>query len=250
MARTRKHKGPLHHLLKWFKPDANSTEKIPTMARDPSRIGKIPLKISITESREELINETDNAIEDIQIFTDSSALEGMVGAAVILTHQGRHIWTLHYHLGPDAKHTVHKAKMVGLLLGLHMLNSTKYRSLPAIIGIDNQAAIKALASDLRSPGHHLAREALHIASSIEKAKKRKARNKATLTIYWTAGHKGIEGNELADIEAKEVTKGRTLDTKQLPHYLRKPLPTNPSAVKKAHNNKLKREWQEDWKNSE
>ncbi len=174
----------------------------------------------------------------------------MVGAAVILTHQGRHIWTLHYHLGPDAKHTVHEAEMVGLLLELNMLNSTKYRSLLAMIGVDNQAAIKALTSDLRSLGHHLVREALRIASSIKKAKKRKARNKATLTIHWTAGHEGIEGNELADIEAKEATKGCTLDTKQLPHYLRKPLPTNPSAVKKAHNNKLKREWQEDWKNSE
>ncbi len=65
IARTRKHKGPLHHLLKWFKLDTNGTEKIPTMARDPLRIGKIPLKISIAESREELINEMDNAMEDI-----------------------------------------------------------------------------------------------------------------------------------------------------------------------------------------
>ena len=73
MARTRKHKGPLHHLLKWFKPDTNGTEKIPTMARDPLRIGKIPLKISITKSREESINKMDNATEDIQIFSDGSA---------------------------------------------------------------------------------------------------------------------------------------------------------------------------------
>ncbi len=100
-------------------------------------IKSLPLKISIAESREELINETDNATEDIQIFSDGSALEGMVGAAAILTHQGRRIRTLHYHLGPDTKHTVHEAEMVGLLLGLHMLNSMKYRSLLAMIGIDN-----------------------------------------------------------------------------------------------------------------
>jgi len=27
----KRHRGPIHHLLKWFKPDAKSLEKIPTM---------------------------------------------------------------------------------------------------------------------------------------------------------------------------------------------------------------------------
>jgi ribonuclease HI len=64
-----------------------------------------------------------------------------------------------------------------------------------------------------------------------------------ITICWTAGHEGIEGNELADIEAKEVAKGRSLDTKHLPHYLRKPILINPTAAKAAHNAALKNEWQ-------
>ena len=64
-SKTKKHKGPLHHLIKWFKPDASNIEKIPTMARDPSKIGKIPLKISIAESREESIKEVENATEEL-----------------------------------------------------------------------------------------------------------------------------------------------------------------------------------------
>jgi hypothetical protein len=131
-----------------------------------------------------------------------------------------------------------------------MLNTSKHRKAAAMIGIDNQAAIKALASDLRKPGHHLARETLRIAYTIDKAKKKRTKNEATLTIRWTAGHEGIEGNELVDTEAKEAAKGRTSDTKQLPRYLRKPLLINPSAVKKAHSDELKREWKEDWRNSE
>ena len=245
----KKHKGPLHHLIKWFKPDTISTEKIPTMARDPSKISTIPLKISITDSREDSIKEAEAASEKIQIFLDGSALEGKVGAAAILTCKGRHIQTLLYHLRTNAEHTVHEAELVGLLLGIHMLNSSKHRKAVAMIGVDNQAAIKALASDLRSPGHHLAREALHIANTIDKAKKKNMKNRMMLTIHWTVGHEGIVGNELVDIEAKEAAKGHTLNTKHLPCYLRKPLLINLSAVKKAHSNELKKEWKEDWRNS-
>ena len=59
------HRGPLHHLARWFKPDATKTEKIPTAARDPTKIGKIPLKISIADSREESIKEAENAKEEL-----------------------------------------------------------------------------------------------------------------------------------------------------------------------------------------
>ena len=118
-------RGPLNHLLKWFKPDINALEKIPTTVRDPTKIGKIPLKVSIAENREDSIKETENATETVQNFSDGSALEGKVGALVVLFNKGEHTQTLHYHLGPDSQHMIHKAKMVGLLLGLHLLTARK-----------------------------------------------------------------------------------------------------------------------------
>jgi len=54
---------------------------------------------------------------------------------------------------------------------------------------------------------------------------------------------------MADREAKEVAKGCISDTEHLPPYLRKPLSTNPTAVKAAQSAKLKSEWQNNWKNS-
>jgi hypothetical protein len=81
------------------------------MARDPSKIGKIPLKLSITENREDLIKEAESAKEELQIFSDGSALEGKVEAAAVLIHKGRHIQTLHLHLGSDMEHMVHEAEM-------------------------------------------------------------------------------------------------------------------------------------------
>jgi hypothetical protein len=80
---------------------------------------------------------------------------------------------------------------------------------------------------------------------------RKRRNKAkySLTIRWTAGHEGIEGNKKADREAKKAAEGTSSDRKLLPVYLRKPLPTNPAAVKRAHQDMLKRKWAEKWRRS-
>jgi hypothetical protein len=57
-----------------------------------------------------------------------------------------------------------------------------------------------------------------------------------------AGHEGIEGNKLADREAKEAAKSRTSDTKLLPRYLRKLILTNSSTVMKGHNESLTKEW--------
>ncbi len=159
-SKVKRYKGPLHHLLKWFKPEVKTLEKVPTMIRDPMKIGKIPLKISIAESREDSIKEIVNAPEPTQVFSDGSVLEGKVGISAVLFIKGRHIKSLHYHLGQDTQHMVHKAELVGLVLELHLLNSRKYSTLVAMVSIENQVAIKALTSDLRSPGHHLVCKAL------------------------------------------------------------------------------------------
>jgi hypothetical protein len=125
IGKTKRHKGPLHHLTKWFKIDVNAMEKTPMVVRDPSKTGNLPFGISIAESREDSIKETEKAQETIQIFMDGSALEGKVGAAAVLMRKGRHTQTLRFHLGPESEHTVHEAELVGILLGLHILSTEK-----------------------------------------------------------------------------------------------------------------------------
>src|SRR5216684_30425 len=93
-SKVKRHRGPLHHLVRWFKLDA--------------------LKTSIANSREESIKKAVNAKEELQIYSDGSALEGKVGAAAILIYKGRHTQTLHYHLRSDEEHTVHEAEAVGI----------------------------------------------------------------------------------------------------------------------------------------
>jgi len=173
------HRMPIHNLQELFNRDPCTIEKIPATARDPKHHGKFPFTISIVDDRANSIEEAENAMEDLLIYTDGLAIEGKVGVAAACYDQEGLVCVLHFHLGPKTEHTVHKAELVGMLLGLHIADkvSTKYKQIA--IGVDSQAALMMLQSDLRSPGQHLAREILLIANRIQK---RKGRRKLKLTF--------------------------------------------------------------------
>jgi ribonuclease HI len=124
---------------------------------------------------------------------------------------------LHYHLGSADDHTVFEVELVGILMGLYLIETNLKGSVSYTIGVDNQAAIKALASKFNKPGHYLAAEALKTAAHLQKIKGKKY----SLTFRWTAGHLGIPGNEEADEEAKKAAEGASLDPANLPKSLRK-----------------------------
>ena len=240
---TKKHKGPLQILASTFSIEARKMEKLPTTTRNPSAAGKLPFRISIPASKEDSIWEAEEATEEIQVFSDGSAQNGKVGAAAVLIRKNRPDRTLHLHMGSEAHHTVHEAEIAGILLALHLISMEKRNSTSCAIAVDNQAAIQAFNAEMKRPGHHLARETLKNAFQIQKRKKK---TKFKLTLRWTAGHVGIDGNEKADCEAKKAANGSTSPAKQLPRYLRKPLPINPSAVTRKHTEELKKKWKEDW----
>ena len=150
-------------------------------------------------------------------------------------------------LGPESKHTVHEVELVGLLLAMHLIGTERQGATTCCIAIGNQAALRAFDSELRKPGHHLAREILDLAHWI---RNRRSKRKYTLMLRWTAGHIGIPGNEKADREAKRAASGLSSPNELLPPYLRKPLLINPSAVTRKFNNELKKEWCREWHKSE
>ena len=242
----KRHKAPINNLLSDFKHGTKEFEKIPAAVLDPMLSGKPPFKISIPPDRESSIREAENVSEMVQVYTDRSVAEGKVGAAAILLRAGNLPCTLHFHLGSDSKHTVHEAELVGILLGLYLISTEKRGNVTFVLGVDNQAAIKAFDSTLRSPGHHLTREAICLAN---KTQKRRKGTKYAVTMWWTAGHEGIAGNKAADKEAKLAAEGLTSDKHLLPPYLRKCLPINISAVKQAFHKSLKKQWTDEWKAS-
>ena len=244
---TKKHRGPLQILANTLSVDAKRVEKIPTLGRDPAKTGELPFRIRIPADKEASACEAEDATEEIQVFTDGSAQGGKVGAAAILIRKNRPNRSLHLHLGPEAEHTVHEAELVGLLLAMHLIGTERRGATSCCIAIDNQAALRAFDSELRKPGHHLAREILDLAYRI---RKRRSKRKYALTLRWTAGHIGIPGNEKADSEAKRAAAGLSTPNELLPPYLRKPLLINPSAVTRKHNDELKKQWSKEWHDSE
>ncbi|KAI0298315.1 hypothetical protein BC826DRAFT_951267 [Russula brevipes] len=147
----------------------------------------------------------------------------------------------------DGEHTVHEAELVGLLLGLHLIKTEKRARTTCAIGVDNQATIGTIQSDLRNPGQHIAREIIRLGEQIRKTRKR---SKYNLTIRWVAGHEGLEGNELADQEAKAAARGTQSDKNLLPPYLRRKLKINPNAAKQSLAAKLSAKHRATWRTSE
>ncbi|KAI0286514.1 hypothetical protein BC826DRAFT_900606, partial [Russula brevipes] len=72
----------------------------------------------------------------------------------------------------------------------------------------------------------------------------------SLTIRWVAGHEGLEGNELADQEAKAAARGMQSVKKLLPPYLRRKLKINPNAAKQSVATKLNAKHKATWRTSE
>ena len=245
--RIKRHRSPINLLLASLNISPSTVEKIPAASRDPMLNGKLPFSVSIAKDRDSSITESINASENVQIFTDGSALEGKIGTAAVLLKEGRPPRMLHLHLGSEKEHTVHEAELLALLLGMHLLSTEEHVDRSAAIGCDNQAALRAFQSVLRSPGHHIARE---IILSANRKMKKKGRRKLKIIMRWTAGHEGIVGNELADREAKRAAQGHSSEKHLLPPLARKPLPINPTAIKRAHHDALKALWRMGWKTSD
>ena len=178
-------------------------------------VGNLPFKISIPSSKEASILEDRQANKAIKIYSNSSAHNGKVGAAAVLTRPGHPIWLFHFHLGPEMEHTVHKVELIGTILALHLIKTKKNKKVNISIGIDNQAVLKVYHSSMKKPAHSVAREVLHLSNMLKKRTRSKG---YSLTLRWTAGHKGIPGNELADKEAKRVVEGLS---SEFPPYILK-----------------------------
>ncbi|KAF5378264.1 hypothetical protein D9615_008696 [Tricholomella constricta] len=240
----RRHRSPLHNLASLYHLNPDDIETINPVRQLPTY--QRPFSTHIAETRQDSLDEDVANDAHIRVYTDGSGYKGQAGAAAVLYKGNARPKTLHYHLGPLTRNTTFEAEAVGVALGLHLLTKA---ILPrkSTVALDNQGVIQST-HIYRQRQSHYHFDAIH-AQARQLAQKEQARPAFSLATTWISGHSGADGNEAVDKAAKEAAEGLSSRRKDLPSYLRKGLPASISALKQAHNARLKTEWQRRWNRS-
>jgi ribonuclease HI len=162
-----------------------------------------PPETMISDGREQALEAHKEAIRApalVKSYTDGSATDGGVGAAVVSTLGTRRII-----IGTPDTHTVYAAELEGIVAALNqILADEPHRKaklstgpLRAVIFTDNQAAIRALQDPGGPSGQYIIRDAIERIERLQQAG-------WNLLFQWVPGHEGAHGNELADIAAKDA----------------------------------------------
>lgn len=158
-----------------------------------------------------------------------------MGAAATQYRNGKEIKTLHKYLGQEEHHTVFEAELVGTIIGAHMAQKENSEAGIAIC-VDNQAAITTTTMAKQMAAQYLVMEAQDTLTHATRQQQ-----ESSVTLRWVPGHKGVEGNERADEEAKLAARGKYSKPKDLPQALEKVLPISKTAALQTQKAKFAKE---------
>ena len=126
----------------------------------------------------ELAHKTHHFIK-YKAHSDGSRRDRGVGTSAILFKYDKPPKIKRYHLGPQTKHTVYKAELVGIILTISLLTDlTSQITGKALIGLDNQASIYVLNDQSAKPSHYLL-DHIHSTTETLQQKQDKIHNAAT-----------------------------------------------------------------------
>lgn len=143
-------------------------------------------------------------------YTDGSAIRGEVGSAVYAPREpGGKAWSQQRYVGPFRESNVYAAELYGIYMALKrtydLLRRSAGRNRPLLRRIvvfsDSQSALLSCRRPDRQSGQHILET---IAALISKLRKREIQ----IELRWIPGHADVEGNEVADVLAKEATGWR------------------------------------------
>ncbi|XP_021964965.1 uncharacterized protein LOC110860220 [Folsomia candida] len=132
---------------------------------------------------------------DVNCFTDGSRMGECSGAAYYLTYKNPAQEAVRCSIPLGWAPTVFQAEIMGIIRASETLTDNSHDHGTVDFFIDSQGAIKALTSPW--PVSSLTAEAIETLNHIGETKK--------VTLHWIPSHHGFEGNEVADLLAKEAT---------------------------------------------
>ena len=195
----------------------------------------------IDPSRKEFIESEANNKADYKIYSDGSGQDNGIGLAAILYKKEKtgQLKSLKAYLGTAAEHNTYKAKIIGAIIALWIIQNT-----PETIGknvslcTDNQSIIDAISNPKSTSGQYLVNSLRKSANATE----------CNLYICWMLSHSKVKGNEVVDQLAKEAAAGRSSPRAKLPHILQTTLQTSALALKQDYTLTLKTKWAQIWRN--
>ena len=94
-------------------------------------------------------------------------------------------------------HEAYDAELAALVHGLVHLHSIGGTGRAYTIFTDSRAAMSRVVGDAPGPGQEMAIRAIELAQRITSQGN-------SITVRWAPAHRGVEGNERADLAAKEA----------------------------------------------
>ena len=143
------------------------------------------MQVYIPMLKQRAIKEEGEAVEVVKVFADRSCIEGGVGAVAVLYREGIEKRLIRKHLGMESEHTVFEAEVVGLILAAKLVQAERGVS-SAMLGADNQAALKAMRRTKGASGQHLV-DCFHEQVDLAQWRHPGAR----IVLRWTPGHMGM-----------------------------------------------------------
>ncbi|GAA6045615.1 hypothetical protein NBRC10513_005033 [Rhodotorula toruloides] len=186
-------------------------------------------RVDLARGKELGTYEHEQVVRDLQpgsllVYTDGSMGDGgLVGAGVAarLCNGGKvrlaekeeveiELWQRE-RKGMGQLQTVYAGELEGLRLALSSLLVTPIADTPlsVLISLDNTSALTHSTDPTPSSSQHLR---LAIRKAFEHLKR--TRKDLVVSLSWSPGHVGIEGNEAADVEAKEAVREQEESAKE------------------------------------
>jgi ribonuclease HI len=176
---------------------------------------------------EAIAYEKEHRGDGIAIYTDGSGAGEQVGAAAVMYRNGKFERCLQFNLGSKRKYTSYEGELVGVLLALHLVNTTELPREKVRIYTDNRAAVVSLLSKRKQNLQYLIDEIMATTEAISRYEARQTTEQLTNshppltpTFVWVPSDHDIPGNKMAHNKAREAAQDYSNNLKDLPRKLR------------------------------
>ena len=229
-----RHRSNLESALQQFSILTEQIETIEPFIRPPWWMPKAKIQISTTKDQAKSLHENFHSMSGTEaIYTDGSGIGGRVGAAKYYASNHK---VTHQHLGNETEYNVFAAELTALCLAATEIQESGEHDTWNIY-VDSQAAIHAVDRPFRQSGQSIIKEFI---DTVDEAVK--ANPELRIQLSWVPGHVAVEGNEIADTEAKKAASD-PIAAKPFQH---KPLrSTRVQSIKAT----AKEQWLNEWNNN-